>query len=86
MILFGQLATARGCPAMSDSDISEEDQEHIWEYFNGLTPEVYGVSVNDLEAGFSAIESRFRELISVKPIDDQVEARNLALTGLTVES
>ena len=65
MILIGQLATARGCPAMSESDIGEEDQEHIWEYFNSITPEVDGVSASDIEVGFSAIESRFRELIAV---------------------
>ena len=63
MILIGQLATARGCPAMSESDIDEEGQEHIWEYFNSFTPDVDGVSASDLEAGFTGIESRFRELI-----------------------
>ena len=59
---LGQNAAARGVPHMSEADITEEQKEAVWAYFNGLTGGTDGVSQADFMAGSQAIATKIREI------------------------
>ena len=59
---LGQNAAARGVPHMSEADVTEDQKEAIWAYFNGLTEGTDGVSQGDFMAGSQAIAAKIREI------------------------